>query len=143
MSWADPQDIIDRWIGNDPPTDTDLLTALIADAESVIKSKYPSIQTRINAETIPLATVVMVVSRMVTRVYRNPDSVTYLQQTTGPFGQAKNFNSEAMDIWLTDQEVSMLSPANRGKAFEVDQGWDAVTTTDDLIWFELSEYGND
>ena len=135
MAWAVPQDIIDRWIGNDVPTDTDLLTALIDDAESVILSEYPSIQTRIDANTLPLATVTMVVSRMVTRMLRNPDIVTYWQQQTGPFGQARNFGES--DIWLTDQEISMLAPANRGKAYEVNQGWNAITTSDDLIWFEV------
>jgi hypothetical protein len=135
MTWAVPQDIIDRWIGNDAPTDTDLMTALITDAESVILAEYPSIQARITADTLPLATVTMVVARMVIRMLRNPDIVTYWQQQTGPFGQARNFGES--DIWLTDQEISMLAPANRGKAFEVNQGWNAITTADDLIWFEV------
>lgn len=136
MSWATPQDIIDRWIGNDVPTDTDLIAALISDAESVILSEYPNIQARIDSSALPLTTVTMVVSRMVTRMLRNPDAVTYWQQQTGPFGQARNFGDK-IDIWLTDQEMSLLAPANRGKAFEVNQGWDAITTSDDLIWFEV------
>jgi hypothetical protein len=135
MTWAVPQDIIDRWIGNDAPTDTDLMTALITDAESVILAEYPSIQARITADTLPLATVTMVVARMVIRMLRNPDIVTYWQQQTGPFGQARNFGES--DIWLTDQEISMLAPANRGKAFEVNQGWNALDDSDDLIWFEV------
>lgn len=140
MSWATPQDIIDRWVGNDVPTDTALMTALIADAESVILSEYPGIQTRIDDSELPLNTVTMVVVRMVTRLLRNPENLTYWQQQTGPFGQARNYGTGNGDIWMTDNELSMLAPKRRGKAYEVDQGYvSAELLSDDLIWFEVPE----
>ena len=140
MSWATPQDIIDRWVGNDVPTDTALMTALIADAESVILSEYPGIQTRIDDLELPLNTVTMVVVRMVTRLLRNPENLTYWQQQTGPFGQARNYGTGNGDIWMTDNELSMLAPKRRGKAYEVDQGYvSAELLSDDLIWFEVPE----
>lgn len=138
MSWASPQDIIDRWVGNDIPTDIDLLTALIADAESVILGTYPGIQTRIDNDSLRLATVTMVVARMVTRLLRNPEGLTYWQQQTGPFGQARNYGSSGQDIWLSTEEVSLLAPARAGKAYEVNQGYNATSgSSEDMIWTQV------
>jgi hypothetical protein len=139
MSWATPQDIIDRWVGNDVPTDLDLVQALINDAEAVILAEYPKIQDRIDDDELPLATVVMVESRMVMRLLRNPEGLTYWQQTTGPFGQARNFGTGNSDIWLTENEISILAPKSRGKAFEVNQGVDAVGGGVDYIWLVLKD----
>lgn len=138
MSWASPQDIIDRWVGNDVPTDIDLLTALIADAESVILGTYPGIQTRIDNDSLRLATVTMVVARMVTRLLRNPEGLTYWQQQTGPFGQARNYGSSGQDIWLSTEEISLLAPARAGKAYEVNQGYNATSgSSEDMIWVQV------
>jgi hypothetical protein len=127
MSWTTPQDIQDRWVGNDVPTDTELVQALINDAEAVILSEFPKIQDRIDDEELSLSVVVLVVSRMVSRLLRNPENLTYWQQQTGPFGQARNFGAGNADIWLSDQELTLLSPNKRGKAFEVNQGYNAVS----------------
>jgi hypothetical protein len=128
MSWATFEDVTDRWIGPNAPADDDLVTALIADAESVILSEYPRIQERIDAETLPLSTVILVVVRMVSRQLRNPEGLTYWQQTTGPFGQARNFGSAPQDLWLTPEEKNLLSPRRKGKAFSVDLAPDAGLT---------------
>lgn len=120
MSWTSFADVTDRWVGSGVPTDEALVDSLIADAEAVILSEYPKIQDRIDAETLPLAVVKMVVVRMVTRVLRNPEGLTYWQQTTGPFGQARNYGNSAQDIWLSSEEKELLAPKSRGKAFEVD-----------------------
>ncbi len=136
MSWTLPQDILDRWVGANAPTDTDLLTALIADAEAIVLAEYPAIQTRIDANELSVDVVVMVVSRMVARVLRNPDNVSYWQQTTGPFGQARNFGENAVDIWLSADEKQLLAPKRRGKSFEVDLGYNMLSQSEDLIWIE-------
>lgn len=118
MSWATPQDIVSRWVGPGAPTDDELLQALINDAEAVILAEYPLIQDRIDSGALPLGTVVMVVARMVTRLLRNPEAVSYWQQQTGPFGQARNFGDNT-DIWLSDNERSLLAPNKTNKAFSV------------------------
>jgi hypothetical protein len=133
MSWTAPQDIIDRWVGPGAPTDEDLVQALINDAEAVITSEYPAIQGRIDAGTLPLATVQMVVARMVSRVLRNPETVTYWQQTTGPFGQARNFGDN-IDIWRTENEKDLLAPNNRGKAFSINLAPEAISPPSDALW---------
>ena len=119
MTWATLSDVTDRWVGSGAPTDEALVTALISDAEAVILSEYPRIQERIDDETLPAGTVVMVVVRMVSRVLRNPEGLTYWQQTTGPFGQARNYGSATQDIWLSPEEKELLAPKSKGKAFEV------------------------
>lgn len=125
MSWTTFQDVIDRWVGPGVPDDSDLVAALITDAEAVILSAYPRIQERIDADTLPLSTVVLVVVRMVSRQLRNPEGLTYWQQTTGPFGQARNYGSNPQDVWLTPDEKNLLSPRKKGKAFSVDLGYNA------------------
>lgn len=140
MTWAIPQDITDRWVGAGVPTDTDLMTALIADAEAVILAEYPAIQARIDATTLPLSTVKMVVVRMVSRIMRNPEGLSYWQQNTGPFGQGKNYGQGNADIWMSAEEVKLLAPKRKGKAFEVDLAPFAIpgmTVSGNLI----SEYG--
>ena len=129
MSWTTPQNVLDRWIGPGAPDDEDLIQALIEDAEVVILSKYPLIQERIDDDRLPLASVILVVVRMVTRQLRNPEGLTYWQQTTGPFGQARNYGNAAQGIWLTDEEEEMLSPKARGKAFEINLAPNARVTS--------------
>lgn len=125
MSWTTFEDVTDRWVGQNAPTDEAIVNALISDAESVVLMHYPKIQDRIDAATISINVVKMVVVRMVSRVLRNPENLTYWQQQTGPFGQARNFGSSGSDIWLTEDEKDMLAPSNRGKAFSVDLAPDA------------------
>lgn len=119
MTWATFQDVTDRWVGSNAPTDEAQVAALIQDAEAVILAEFPKIQDRIDAATLPLAVVTMVVVRMVSRVLRNPENLTYWQQQTGPFGQGRTFGKET-DIWLTTDERNLLAPKKRGKAFQVD-----------------------
>jgi hypothetical protein len=138
MSWTTFADITDRWVGTDAPIDQTLVETLIDDAEAVILSEYPAIQDRIDDSLLPVNVVKMVVSRMVSRVLRNPESLSYWQQQTGPFGQARNFGSENVDIFLTDDEKNLLAPKRRGKAFEVNQAPNA-RIQEPLTWWETGE----
>lgn len=116
--WTTPTDVTDRWIGSGAPTDTEQLTQLIEDAETLILAEYPKIQDRIAAETLSVDVVRLVTVRIVTRILRNPEALTYWQQNTGPFGQGRSFGDK--DIWLTSDERNLLAPQGRGKAFSVD-----------------------
>lgn len=139
-NWATFEKVRDRWVGSNKPDNEDLVTALIEDAEAVVLSEYPKIQDRIDAGTLPLPLVTMVVVRMVSRVLRNPENLTYWQQQTGPFGQARNFGSGGSDIWLTTEEKEMLAPNLKGKAFEIDLGANA-TNGGNWIWLTGDGYG--
>ena len=121
--WATPADITDRWIGAGVPTDQSLLGVLIDDAEQVILAEFPAIQTRIDDDSLSEDLVVMVVSRMVTRVMRNPDIASSIQQSTGPFSQARTLGDQ-IDIFLTAEERQLLQPTGRNKAFSLNLGPD-------------------
>lgn len=142
--WTSPQDIIDRWVGPGAPADTDQLAALIDDAEAIITKEYPGIQDRIDSGSLNQDLVVMVVARMVTRLLRNPEGLTYWQQQTGPFGQARNFGDGGTDIWMTVSERELLRAVNRGKSFALNLAPDSVsppldvnTDLEDLVWRPL------
>lgn len=130
--WTTPQDVIDRWVGGNAPTDTDLLEQLILDAETIIKAEFPAIQTRIDDESLAQANVTLVTVRMVSRILRNPENLTYWQQATGPFSQGRNFG-ETIDIWMAPAERTLLAPITRGKAFSIDLGPDKVSPVEDII----------
>lgn len=136
MAWATFADVTDRWVGSSAPTDEQLVEALIGDAEAVILSEFPAIQTRIDAGTLPLRLVTLVVCAMVSRVLRNPENLTYWQQQTGPFGQARNYGSSVTGLNMTDDEEEMLAPKKRGKAYEINQAPGAGVVGLGLTWFE-------
>lgn len=131
-NWATPQDVIDRWVGPGVPTDEELLGALIDDAEAIVLAEYPGIQERIDAGKLNGELVTMVVCRMVSRLLRNPEGLSYWQQQTGPFGQARNFGDGGTDIWITLQERELLRAVGRGKSFSVNLGPYATTPPRDI-----------
>lgn len=127
--WASFEDVVSRWVGTGAPTDETLVDELIHDAEHVILAEYPLIQDRIDDGKLDASVVKLVVVRMVTRVLRNPEGLSYWQQTTGPFGQARNYGDRT-DIWLTADEKSLLAPKRTGKAYEVNLAPNAVSPVD-------------
>ena len=136
-TWATFTDVTDRWVGNDVPTDSALVETLLGDAEQVILATYPGLQARIDAETIPVERVTMIVVAMVTRLLRNPEWVRTLQETVGAFSQSRTFMGNDSGLFMTESETAILSPSTRTKAFEVDLGWRAGSP-DDTIWFDVS-----
>ena len=138
MTWATFADVTNRWVGSGAPTDEDLVNALIADAEAVILSEYPKIQDRIDAGTLALPVVKMVVCRQVSRVLRNPENLTYWQQQTGPYGQGRTFGKES-DIWLTSDEDELLAPKKLDKAYEINLAPNAHSWTP-FTWLNGNGY---
>lgn len=120
-NWTSPADVEARWVGGGFNFDPSLVGLLIEDAENVILARFPRIQERVTAGTLSQDAITLVTVRMVSRVLRNPENLTYVQQTTGPFGQARNYGSTSSDIWLTDDELRMLAPVTRGKAYSFSQ----------------------
>jgi hypothetical protein len=119
-NWTTYQDVLDTWVGDNKPEDTDLITALIEKAETIILASFPKIQDRITAETMSIKVVRLVVVNMVERVLRNPEGKSSYSYTTGPFAESANYSGSKTGIWLTDEEESLLAPNTKGKAFSVD-----------------------
>ena len=135
-TWTSFTDVTSRWIGNDVPTDETLVETLLGDAEQIVLATYPGIQARIDGDTLPVERVVMVVVAMVTRLLRNPEFVRTVQETVGAFSQSRTFLGNDSGLFLTDSEVAILRPDTRGKAFEVDLGYDAGSPAD-LVWIDV------
>jgi hypothetical protein len=138
-TWATFTDVTDRWVGNDVPTDSALVETLLGDAEQVILATYPGLQARIDADTIPVERVTMVVVAMVTRLLRNPEWVRTLQETVGAFSQSRTFMGNDSGLFMTESETAILSPSTRTKAFEVNLGYRAGSPND-TIWLDVSGY---
>ncbi len=136
-TWADFQDVVDRWVGNDAPTDETLVETLLADAEQVVLSSYPAIQARIDADAMPVERVRMVVVAMVTRLLRNPEFVRTVQESVGAFSQSRTYIGNDSGLFLTDGELALLRPSAANKAFEMNLAPNA-SAPDDILWIDVS-----
>lgn len=127
MSWTDPDDVTDAWIGDDAPDDAEKIQTWIDKAEREIKYRVPDIQTRIDAEaaltpprTDLLETAKDVVVAMVTRVFRNPEGISQRTTTesTGPFSNTDYVSyagrSLPVGLGLTEDELAKLQAKQQG-----------------------------
>ncbi|MCW4458184.1 phage Gp19/Gp15/Gp42 family protein [Microbacterium sp. MPKO10] len=127
MSWTEPDDVVDSWIGANVPDDDDLIQKWIDRAEREIRFRVPDLQARIDAEaeleppvTDLLETAKDVVVAMVTRVFRNPEGIRQTNTTTGPFTESRTYGGDVPGgLGVTDDELAKLQGA-RGGAFEID-----------------------
>lgn len=120
--WTDANDVIQSWIGSDPPDDSELIQMWLAKAEREVRFRVPNIQARIDAEaelTPPSADLLAaardVVVAMVTRVFRNPEGIRQVNETTGPFTESRTYGGDMPGgLGLTDDELSKLRGARAG-----------------------------
>lgn len=127
MAWTEATEFIDAWIGDDPPMDIEQIQGWIARAERKIRREVPGIVQRLAAvtdETEPDLpdTVKDVVIDMVTRVYRNPERVRQMQETTGPMSGTITYGGDEPGVlYLSAENLKSLNPpAQRRGAFEID-----------------------
>lgn len=137
MSWASPDDVEARWVGDGFPDDETLIFQLIDDAEQVITFEYPDITDRIVGDSppdplpddpLPVERVQMVIARMVIRHLRNPENTRQITETTGPFSTNRTYaGTSPGELVLTDVERKMLgylSGSPHPRAFTVPFGGD-------------------
>lgn len=145
MAWATPDDVIGSWIGDDAPTDRELVEKWIGRAERLIRREFPDLQSRLDSGAEPdlQETVVDVVTAMVTRVFRNPSghrSVTG-QETTGQFSGSNTITFGGDNpgaLALLDEERDALRPPDApksGQAYNVSVGGTHVSQH--LPWCSL------
>lgn len=131
-TWTTPDDVIDSWIGDDAPSDVDLITIWLSKGEREVRRRVPDLQARIDAEAdlVPPSTDLLeaakdVVVAMVTRKFQNPTGTRQRNATTttGPFSETV---SETMaggipgEFVPTDAELSKLTGLSESGAFSVD-----------------------
>ncbi len=127
MSWTEPSDVTDAWIGEGAPTNTTKILKWIDKAEREIRYRVPDVQERIDAEaaetparTDLIETAKDVVVSMVTRVFRNPEGIRQVNETTGPFTSSRTYGGDVPGgLGITDDELAKLQGA-RGGAFSID-----------------------
>ena len=145
MAWATPDDVIASWIGDDVPTDTDLIQRWVDRAERLLRREFPDLQDRVDSGDEPdlEATVVDVVAAMVTRVFRNPAGHRSVsgQETTGQFSGSNTITFGGDNpgaLGLLDEERDALRPPDAprgGQAFSI--GVAPAGATDHLPWCSL------
>ena len=145
MSWTTPDDVIASWIGDDVPTDADLIQRWIDRAERLLRREFPDLQDRIDSGDEPdlEATVIDVVAAMVTRVFRNQAGHRSVsgQETTGQFSGSNTitFGGENPGaLGLLDEERDALRPPDAprgGQAFGI--GVLSASAVDHLPWCSL------
>lgn len=123
-SWTTPADVTGAWIGEGAPTDTTLIQTWIDKAEREIRRQVPDIQDRIDAEapkTDLKNDAVDVVVAMVTRKFRNPESIRQTNVTTGPYTASKTFGGDTPgELELTDKDLAKLQGVQESGAFTID-----------------------
>lgn len=127
MSWTAPSDVTDAWIGEGVPSGTTKIQKWIDKAEREIRFRVADVQERIDAEaaetparTDLLETAKDVVVSMVTRVFRNPEGIRQVNETTGPFTSSRTYGGDVPGgLGITDDELAKLQGA-RGGAFSID-----------------------
>ena len=124
MAWTTASDVIDAWIGDDAPTDSNKVGIWIDKAEREVRVQVSDISTRIAADSTGdlLANTMDVVIAMVQRVFRNPEGVRQVSEGTGPFTGSKTYGGNHPGaLYLTDEELAKISPAGTNSgAFTVD-----------------------
>ena len=132
MSWTTPDDVTDSWIGPDVPADDVLVQKWIDRAEREVRFRVPDLQARLDAEAalIPPVTdlldlTVDVVVAMVSRVFRNPEGIRTVNQSsgTGPFSESKSQTyggDQPGGLGLTSDELAKLQGGASGGAFSID-----------------------
>lgn len=121
-SWTSPEDVTGSWIGDDAPDDAEKLQAWIDRAEREIRARVPNLVARLDSGDEPdlLGLVRDVVVAMVTRVFRNPEGIRQINETTGPFTSSRTYGGDVPGgLGLTDDELGKLRGSLSG-AFSID-----------------------
>ena len=126
MAWTTAAEVVAVWIGDDAPTDLELVDRWVERAERLLRAKVPGLALRVGADPAAepdlLDNIKDVVSSMVQRVFRNPEGVRTRQETTGPFsGSVTLGGDQPGELWVTADELSRIAlPGRSGAAYTVD-----------------------
>lgn len=132
MSITQVDDVLSMWIGEDKPTDRELVGLWVKRAERMVMREVPGLQAAFapeaeGNETLQW-TVRDVVSAMVTRVLRNPEGIRTIQDSTG--GVFSGSTTYAGDnpgmLYIDEREKSALMRELGGQSGGF---WEADTLT--------------
>lgn len=123
-AWTDPQEVVDTWVGDDAPSDVELVRKWVDKAERLLRRKVPTLAERITAgEEDLLENTRDVVGDMVARKFRNPEGIRQVQEGVGPFSESRTYGGDNPGaLVVTDEELERLSNGEAGtrRAFSID-----------------------
>ena len=122
--WVQPQDVVNRWTGDDAPAVNDaLLKTLVDDSEVLLDARFSNITERLANGSLKIGVLKIVVSAMVQRAYNaEPTNKTSYSYTSGPFSEQGSYSggSGESGLYLTQQEIQLLAPkGSLSRAFSV------------------------
>lgn len=110
MAYAVPTDVADR-LGRDlDESETRIVGVRLDDAERLIKSRIPDLESRVVAGTIDQANVVMIEAEAVLRLVRNPDG--YSSETDGNYTYRIDRDVASGSLEILDREWALIGLRN-------------------------------
>lgn len=106
MAYATAADVEARLGRTLDTSEAQIVTARLADAELIIKSRIPDLSTKITDGTILQAAVVMVESDMVLRLVKNPDG--YTQEADGGYSYQRLSEVASGKLEVLPREWNLL-----------------------------------
>jgi len=82
---------------------------------AVIRHRFPSIDSRIDAGHLDPNLVKLVLVQMVIRVLRNPEGLRVM--SLGAYSETRESSPDHLGLHLTDDEVAVLAPRSRAGGF--------------------------
>ena len=115
MAYATATDVEARLGRTLDASETQIVQARLADAELIIESRIPDLDTRVTEGTISQQAVIMVESDMVIRLVRNPDG--YAQETDGNYSYTLHSDIASGRLTVLPHEWALLGI--RGGVFTI------------------------
>lgn len=144
-TWTSVEDFLGMWVGEGAPDDFELITRWIRRAERLIRREIPDLTKRLqhsSGEPDLLESVRDVVVAMVTRVFRNPEGIRTIQDSTGGVfsGSTTYAGANPGGLYLEEWERAQLrnpATAGRGKAFSISMS-EHATVPSHAPWCDLA-----
>lgn len=105
---ATPTDVQERW-RTLTDAESDVAAVIILDAEEILRSRIPDLDTRLADETLSTDLVIGVICRMVLRVMRNPDGK--VSESIDDYTYRRSDAVADGSLYLSDVDANLLSPA--------------------------------
>lgn len=106
--FATSQDVADRWRPLDS-AEQDMADVLAGDASTLIRARFPGIDSQVTAGTVDAGVLLIVVAGMVKRAMIAPeDGVSQANDTVGPYGWSRSFANPMRNVFLTAADLTLI-----------------------------------
>lgn len=108
MPFASADDVADRWR---PLTDAEYAIAqtLAGDASTLIRARFPGIDSQVSSGALDGDVLTMVVAGMVKRALIAPDDgVSQESETAGPFSRSQTYANPMRNVFLTAADMTLI-----------------------------------